>query len=398
MVLDRPVLVLATKRICEHVWKQEAALWSHLCHLRVSIALGTPAQRRAALEAPADIYCINYENLVWLIDELGDLSRFEVVVFDEISKMKSAGAKRHKKIRRKILDVPMRIGMTGTPRGNSMLGLWAQMWCIDGDQPLGETYTDYRDTFFSPVDPDRYVWRLKTNKTEEQIVECVAPWVISVPLTKDDVEHDIVPRMVTLPPDVMRRYRELEQQYRIHVAGHDIDALEAVTMTGKLNQIASGAVYASDERGTYVILHAEKIDALADIVDDLQGAPLLVFFNFRHELERIQERFGKIVATKDNIDAWLAGDYQMLAVHPASAGHGLNLHVGGASCAVWMSLPTSAELWEQANRRLARKGQKKRVTSLLLTAADTVEGRMARALATHMTLQDAAMAAVEQVQ
>lgn len=560
LLLTRPALVVATKRIVDLVWEQEAQRWDHLQHLTFTRLSGrTPAQREKLLEDPGDIVLINYELLVWLTDHLvGPLSdHFSAIVFDEISKMGRPGTRRFRNVRHRLRGMPIRIGMTGTPRGNSMIKLWGQMYCIGGKKPLGPTMLEYRREYFMPVDSSERVWHPKRGrKTEARITRKVAPWVLSMSLTADDVVMNMRTIPVALPAKARTQYEQLASDLRIVVEGRNILALEDSHLSNKLQQISGGAVYLSDDpkREEYAVLHTAKIDALEEIVEEAQDEQLIVFFAFKHELHRIQQAFGKSVATVDQVGDWLAGRYQILALHPAclhpstevltehrgwvpivdvkadervhdgvefvshdgcsfsgiapvitrlgitmthghkllinnewveaqhvldsekqfasvqlsrrddasgrvlppggmlargdlsvsgqarnagggsgrlaqqhipqrsevydlvncgprhrflirnadgdvfishnSAGHGLNLHVGGCALAVWFSIPVSAELWEQANRRLNRKGQTQVVNTLLLTADTQVERDRNRALTRHMNLQDAMMDAL----
>ena len=385
MFLER-VLIVGTKRIVEHVWRQEAALWEHLQHLEMDLLTGTPKQREKTLrESNARYLLINYELLPWLLDLLKrDLSMFEGIIFDELSKMKAPASKRFKKMRIPILKVPVRIGLTGTPRGNSMMGLWSQTYCTHGPV-LGETFTHFKTRYFFPVDQNRVIW-IPYADTEDRLRNKMKPYAYVTPpeAASPEAKINLVP--VGLPPVVKKLYEELERELTVDHSGVELTAIEPAQMRNKLLQISSGAVYHGLE-SEWVHVHDAKIDALGDLVDEMQGDQLLIFFRYRHELERIQKRIPDVVGI-DKVDDWLNGKHCNLCVHPASAAHGLNLHVGGASQACWYSLPESQELWEQGNRRLARKGQKKQAISHVLFAVNTKEEKVADALKSHGRLQD----------
>lgn len=381
------VLIVGTKRIIELVWRQEAARWDHLKNCTFDALTGPPAKRQNILEQSEATYLlINYELLPWLADTLhGSPWPFDAVIFDELSKMKTPGAKRVKKLRKPIQDVPIRIGLTGTPRGNSLEGLWSQTLMVSGPV-LEKTFTSFRSKYFFPVDADRRIWR-PFERTDAELTERMKPYVHALPIDQASPEAQINVIPITLPSKARTAYATLHAEYKVELEGDVIKALFEGVMRNKLLQITSGAVYTEDDM--YVVTHDAKLDALADLVDELQGGQLLIFYRFRHELERIQQRFD--VAAIDQVDSWLNGDKQLLAVHPASAAHGLNLHTGGCSTAVWMTLPDSQELWEQGNRRLARTGQTQQVISHVITAANTVEDTVARQLAEHGTKQNELM-------
>lgn len=391
MYLSR-TLIVGTKRIVEHVWRQEAARWEHLQHVEMELLTGTPAQRERKLrESDKRYMLINYELLPWLLDTLKrDLSMFDAVIFDELSKMKAAGAKRFKKMRLPILQVPIRIGLTGTPRGNSMMGLWAQTYCTNGPV-LGETFTHFKTRYFFPVDQRRVIW-VPYADTEDRLRQKMKPYAYVTPPEAASPEAKVNPIPVGIPSAVRKMYDTLERDLTVDHKGVEVTAIEPAQMRNKLIQIASGAIYHGFDK-EWLHIHDAKLDALDDMIDDLQGEQLLIFFRYRHELERIQSRISDVVGI-DQVDAWLAGKNQNLCVHPASAAHGLNLHIGGASQACWFSLPESQELWEQGNRRLARTGQKKQAVSHVLYAVNTKEEKVAEGLRSHGRLQDLLMETV----
>jgi len=369
------VLIVGTKRIIDLVWRQEAEAWSHLKDCTFEMITGTPAQRAQKLKSPAQYHCISYENLVWLVDATKGKFPYDAIIFDEITKMKAAGTNRFIKMRQVIGKVPVRIGLTGTPRGNSMLGLWGQMFMTAGPV-LAPTMSDFKARWFYPVDNRRLIWRPVAG-AEAAIKEVVAPFVHVMP--DPPVAHDarINPVMIELPPTAQAVYDTLERELMVEVEGKDIIATNEAIMRGKLLQASSGGIY---EQGSvnWVHIHDAKLDALDDLLEELDGEQILVAYRYKHELERIMARWPE--ATID-IGAWLKGRNQMLVLHPASAGHGLNLHTGGCCTQVWFSLPDSHELFVQMNHRLARTGQERAVTAHVLTVAGGVEEKLVRYLA-----------------
>jgi len=314
MFLSR-TLIVGTKRIVELVWRQEAAKWAHLAHCTMDLLTGSPARRERVLrESTARYLLINYELIPWLLDTLGrDLSMFDAIIFDELSKMKSPSAKRFKKMRRPITEVPVRIGLTGTPRGNSLMGLWSQTYCTHGPV-LGETFTHFKTRYFFPVDQRRVIWIPYAN-TEADLRERMKPYAYATPPEAASPEAKINLIPVDLPKPVRTLYETLQTELEVEHKGIEITAIEPAQMRNKLIQIASGAIYHGLEK-EWVDLHPAKTDALGDLTDDLQGEQLLVFFRYRHEFERIQKRIPGVVGI-DKVDAWLDGKHQVLCVHPA---------------------------------------------------------------------------------
>jgi len=389
-MFEGPTLVVATKRIAELVWRQELAAWDHLAHLEPVLLFGSPAVREKLLASSADFYLINYELLPWLADTLrGGPWPFASIIWDEVSKMKWPGTRRFKKVRTPVQDIPVRIGLTGTPRGNSILGLWGQSFvtCATPEHtPLAQSMGHYKARWFYPVDPDRRVWR-PLSGAEEEIRGMSDRYAYSMPRETAAPEARVVPVSVTVNAATRRLYAALEADLSVEIGGHEIVAVEPSVNRGKLLQLCSGAIYTTADRSHWVQVHDAKIEALGEIVEEMQGEPLLVFYRFRHELERMQNLIPGLLTIED-AEKWLR-EGGTLAVHPESAAHGLNLHVGGCSTSVWFTLPDSQELWEQGNRRLARKGQKEEVRALVLALQNTIEDNVARNLAAHGRLQDA---------
>ena len=387
---EGPTLVTATKRIAELVWRQELARWEHLAHLEPVLLFGSPKVRERLLASVADFYIINYELLPWLADVFrGGPWPFSSIIFDEVSKMKWPGTRRFKNLRTPVLDIPVRVGLTGTPRGNAILGLWGQFYMTGATHdhtPLAPTIGRYKSKWFYAVDRDMRVWRPNTGAEKE--IRAESPrYAYSMPRETAAPESKVVPVPISINAATRRQYAALEADLTVEIDGHVIDAVEPSVNRGKRLQFCAGAIYTNPERTEWVVTHNAKIDALVEIVEEMQGEPLLVFYRFRHELIRMQEAIPDLL-TIDDAERWLEEGGTM-AVHPESAAHGLNLHTGGCSVSVWTTLPDSQELWEQGNRRLARKGQTEEVRALVLAIQNTIEDNVARNLASHGRLQDA---------
>lgn len=394
------VLVVAPLRVAEDTWTKESAKWDHLQGLRVVRVLGTEAQRIRALQTDADIYCINRENIPWLVKYYGASWPFDGVVLDELSSFKNPSSKRFKAMRKVRPLIKRIVGLTGTPSPNGLIDLWAQIYLLDQGERLGRTLTEYRNRYFNPGRRNGYVvydWVPKPgaedeiyNKISDICVSMKACDYIKLP-ERVDVVHT-----VKLDDAARAAYAEMEKEAVLEL-GPDavVDAGTAAVVSNKLLQIANGAVYDEDDR-VHPIHHA-KLDALEDIIEAINGRPVLVFYSFRHDLERIMRRFplAKKLEGAAEIDAWNRGEIPILLAHPAGAGHGLNLQAGGNHI-VWFGLPWSLELYQQANARIHRQGVKgERVTITHLVAEGTIDEDVMRVLARRATRQDALLEAVK---
>lgn len=386
-----PMMIVAPVRVCETVWAQEAAEWEHLSHLRFSLLRGTPKVRLSRLEEQADVYLINYDLLSWLMGltpqqrgrldgEDGPLSGLKALVFDEVSMMKAPGTKRFRAIRRHLANVPRRLGLTGTPTGNSLMNLFGEAFAVASDAPFGNSFTTFKHTYFYTVDPQGFIWRPK-HGSKKKILDLIKPWTsyIRIPPAAQVLENPI---RVPLPAKARKAINELTVRAATEIEGHNIFAMNDLALKGKLRQLCSGAIY-SDLNGAWDVLHDAKLDALADLVEELEGAPLLVFYEFQHELIRIKLRIdGVQELSSESIKLWNKGKVPVLALHPQSGAHGLNLQHGGSDIA-WFTLPWSWELWKQGIGRLARPGQRERVTVHTLLAAGTIDEDVRAALTQH---------------
>lgn len=388
------VLVIAPLRVAEDTWSRESAKWDHLQELKISKILGTPIQRRKALASDADIYVINRENVVWLTEELEKTRQewfFDVVVIDELSSFKNPQAKRFKALRKYITKAKRVIGLTGTPAPNGLLDLWSQVYLLDSGERLGKTVTGYRDRYFVPDKRNQMmIFSYKPKpEAEKAINEKIADICISMKAEdwlslpeKMDILHP-----VKLSDKEMRDYEKFEREQYIEFMQGEVTALTSAALTGKLLQYSNGAMYLPE--GGYAVVHDRKLDALEDVVESANGNPVLCFYEFRHDQERIMERFpdARILKNAKDIEDWNKGKVSLLLAHPAGAGHGLNLQDGG-NIIVWFGLNWSLELYQQAVARLYRQGQLKPVMNIHLVTEGTRDELALKSLQNKKEVQD----------
>jgi SNF2 family DNA or RNA helicase len=375
------VLVIAPLRVANSVWAQEARLWAHLNHLRVSVCTGAEKVRRAALALDADVYVINRENVPWLVENYGKKWPFDVVVIDESSSFKSASSKRFKAIRKMLPHIETIILLTGTPSPNGLLDMWSQMYLVDYGERLGRTLTGYKQRFFE-ADYFGRKFELRPDSAEkihtllgDKIIHMSAEDYLDMPARIDLTVG------IDLPSNVMSEYVDFERTMLAQINGEEVEATTAAVLANKLLQYANGALY-TDANGNWEETHAAKLDALADIIDDNPDETVLVAYNYKSDLERLLARFpqGVVLDKKqETIDAWNRGEITMLFAHPASAGHGLNLQKGGALC-VWFGLNWSLEYYQQFNARLHRQGQTRPVRIAHIVANNTIDQRVLQVL------------------
>lgn len=393
------VLVIAPLRVANSVWKQETADWQHLQHLRVSVCTGSEKSRLAGLNAPADVYTINRENVPWLVKHYGKKWPFDCVIVDESSSFKNPSSQRFKALKRVLPTTRYLWLLTGTPSPNGLLDLWAQMYLVDFGERLGRTYTGYKQRFFES-DYMGYNWSPRQG-SEAKIHALIKDRVLSMD-ARDYLEVpkriDLVER-VALPPKSAAAYRRFESELLADLDdGEELEAISAAALANKLLQWSNGAVY-TDDKGNWSELHKVKIDALKEIVEQNDGEPILVAYNYKTDLARLQSAFPQAVTldkSQSVIDDWNAGKVPMLLAHPASAGHGLNLQKGG-SIIVWFGLNWSLELTQQFNGRLHRQGQTKPVRIISIVASDCIDERVIDAIAEKGATQDALLSAIKSV-
>ncbi len=395
---DGPALVIAPKRVAENTWSKECQKWEHLKHLRVSRVMGTQNQRLAALSAPADVYVINRENVVWLVDTVGKRWPFPVVVIDELSSFKSAQAKRWKALRRVRGRIRRIIGLTGTPRPNGLEDLWPEVYLLDQGERLGRTLGAFRTCFLVPEKMNGHIvysYRPRDgaeaevyNRLSDLCMSIRKEDVLSLPgQIYEDIELET-------PPALLKKYRQFERDRVLECLNEDGEVVAGTeaALTNKLLQFANGAIYDMDGEAHH--LHDVKLDALEELVEEAGGDPVLVLYAFKHDADRIRERIDcRALNTEADIDAWNRGEIPVALAHPASIGHGLNLQDGG-HITVWFGLSWSLELYEQANERLNRPGQKNVCRVYHLVMKGTHDERVLKSLKKKEKGQAAAIEAL----
>ena len=363
--------MIAPKKVAEGTWTKEAAKWDHTKMLRVSPVLGSQAKRIRALNTPADLYVINRENICWLVDYYRNAWPFDMVVIDESSSFKSHSAKRFKALAGIRSRISRMVELTGTPSPNGLADLWSQVYLLDGGERLGKRYSQFRERYFQPdkrgADGMVYSYEAKPG-TEESILAKISDICISMKaedyLELPDLTYHEVP--VELDKKSWRAYQDLERKMILELPEDDelISVTSAAALSNKLLQLANGAVYDEDRQVHEV--HDCKIEAFLELVESLQGKPVLVFYNYQHDRERILKaleksglRIRELKTTQDEGD-WNAGRIDILLTHPASSAYGLNLQQGG-NHVIWFGLTWNYELYTQANKRLHRQGQVNKV-------------------------------------
>ena len=394
------VLVIAPLRVARDTWPAEIRKWNHLAGLTYAVAVGSQAERLAALRSKADIHIINRENVTWLVEESGLPFDYDLVVIDELSSFKSYRAKRFKSLLSVRRTVKRIVGLTGTPSSNGLMDLWAQFRLLDLGERLGRYISRYRERYFLPDKRNAQVvftYKLKPG-AEEQIYNAISDITISM---KAEDYLDLPPCIHNVVKVALSdREREVYEQFRkemvISLGGEEIDAMNAAALSNKLLQMANGAVY--DDRHTGHQIHDRKLDALEDLIEAANGRPVMVCYWFRHDLERIRRRFPAVreLKTAQDIEDWNAGKIPVALVHPASAGHGLNLQYGGCTL-IWFGLTWSLELYQQTNKRLHRQGQKNTVVIHHIVADGTIDELVLAALHRKDKTQAALIAAVKAV-
>lgn len=391
------VLVVAPLRVARDTWPAEIEKWEHLKYMTYSVVVGTEEERRQALLKKALVYIINRENVDWLVSKSGVPFRFDMVVIDELSSFKSHTSKRFKsflKVRPRIKRI---VGLTGTPSGNGLMDLWAEFQLLDMGKRLGRYISHYREAFFEPDKRNQMmVFSYKPRPgAAKEIYQLIGDMTISM----KSLDFLPMPKLimnevhVKLSPAERKVYDELRKKMALSIEGKEIDAANAAALSGKLLQMANGAVYDDDHKP--IRIHDRKLDALEDLVEAANGKPILIAYWFKHDLARMKERLSirEIRSSKDITD-WNEGKISVAAIHPASAGHGLNLQAGG-SVLIWFGLTWSLELYQQTNARLWRQGQKHTVIIEHIVTEGTIDEQVMRALQSKNKTQEALIAAVK---
>lgn len=399
----RRILVIAPLRVAKNTWGAEIEKWDHLKDLKYSVAVGTAAERLSALKKQADIYIINRENVQWLIAESGVPFDFDMVVIDELSSFKNHQTKRFKALMKVRAKVKRIVGLTGTPSSNGLMDLFAEFRLLDMGERLGRFIGQYRTAYFQPDKRNgQIVFSYKPLPgAEKQIYDKISDITISMKST----DHLQMPQLISTEYEVWlsekerEKYDSLKSDLVLELTDGEVTAANAASLSGKLSQMANGAIY--DDKQEVIEIHSRKLDALEDIIESMNGRPLLVAYWFRHDLERISERLNSLhipfskLDTSASIKRWNSGELPVALIHPASAGHGLNLQSGG-SALVWFGLTWSLELYQQTVARLWRQGQESEtvVVQHIITKG-TIDERIMKALELKDTSQSALIDAVK---
>ena len=396
----KKVLLIAPKKVAESTWMQEANKWNETSCLKIASVLGPEKDRIKALQSDSDIYVMNRENVQWLYEYYRKKSfPFDMLVIDESSSFKNPQAKRFKAVRKMRPFFNRVVILTGTPAPNTLMDVWAQIYLLDGGDRLGKTITEYRNRYFKPDKTNGHIvysYRLQPggdtaifHKMQDICMSLKAKDYLTLP---ERIENVIT---VEMNPKEWALYKEMERDHVLSlVSDDDVSALNAASLAGKLLQLANGAIY-TDE-GETIIVHNEKVERLKELVETNEGKPILVFYNFKHDLQSIKKAFPKAVELKtdDDVAEWNKGKIQMLLAHPASAGYGLNLQAGG-NIIVWYGLTWSLEQYQQANARLHRQGQTQPVIIHHLVTIGTMDEQVMKALERKEAGQDALLEAIK---
>jgi SNF2 family DNA or RNA helicase len=391
-------LVVAPKKVAETVWIEEAKKWEHLKHLTISKVMGTPEQRMNALKSSSHIYVVNLENLTWLLEQ--NVRKFNNLIIDESSRFKDPATKRFKALKKHLKSFSRRIILTGTPTPQGMADLWSQVGILDLGERLETSLTRFRDKYMNPGQRNRntgvvYNWILKdgasqsiTNKISDICFSLKAEDYLQLP-SCTSLFHN-----VEIDTTIRKKYDQLKKDMVAHIGKELITAPTAAALAGKLLQFTSGAIYSED--GTAQEVHRAKLEYLESIMEE-SSSPALVFYHFKHSLQRLRLQFPQaVVLDDDNIEAWRRGEIRMLLAHPQSGGIGLNLqcNVGETAQTVWFDLPWSSENYVQANARIYRQGQTKPVIIHHLILHNSIDAHVVKVLQGKITIQEALMDAL----
>lgn len=376
------VLVIAPLRVAKNTWTDEIKKWEHLSTLTYSLIVGNENERLSALNGQTDIYIINRENVDWLVNKSGYKFDFDMVVIDELSSFKNHQSKRFKSFMKVRPLVKKIVGLTGTPSSNGLMDLFAEFKILDMGKRLGYFIGQYRNTYFKPDKmngPIVYSYKPLPN-AENAIYEKISDITVSMKAN----EYLKMPELVTsncvveLSDNEKKQYDEMKKSLVLEITDGEITAANAASLSNKLCQLSNSAIY--DDEQNIVEIHDRKLDALEDIIESMNGKPLLVAYWYRHDLERIKSRFSvREIKTSEDISDWNKGEIPVALIHPASAGHGLNLQNGGSTL-VWFGLTWSLELYQQTNARLYRQGQKNTVVIQHIITKDTIDEQILKAL------------------
>lgn len=397
------VLIIAPLRVAKNTWPAELQKWDHLQDLTVSVVVGNAEERKAALAKQADLYVINREMVLWLVEQSGYKFDFDTVVIDELSSFKNHQSKRFKALMKVRPKVKRIIALTGTPSSNGLMDLWAEFRLLDMGERLGRYITQYRTKYFMPDKRNaQIIFSYKPLPgAEEQIYDKISDITISMKAADflpmpQRIESEYP---VYLSEEEREKYDALKQEMVLQLPDEEITAANAASLSGKLSQLANGAIYTEEKN--VITVHDRKLDALEDIIEAAAGKPILVAYWFQHDLQRITERLEALkvsysrISSPGSIELWNRGEFAVGLIHPASAGHGLNLQEGGNTL-VWFGLTWSLELYQQTNARLWRQGQTASTVVIQhIVAKDTVDEKILKALTEKNNTQEALIAAVK---
>lgn len=397
------VLIIAPLRVARNTWPAELQKWDHLQDLTISVVVGNAEERKAALAKQADLYVINREMVPWLVEQSGYKFDFDTVVIDELSSFKNHQSKRFKALMKVRPKVKRIIALTGTPSSNDLMDLWAEFRLLDMGERLGRYITQYRTKYFMPDKRNaQIIFSYKPLPgAEEQIYDKISDITISMKAADflpmpQRIESEYP---VYLSEEEREKYDALKQEMVLQLPDEEITAANAASLSGKLSQLANGAIYTEEK--DVITVHDRKLDALEDIIEAAAGKPILVAYWFQHDLQRIIERLEALkvsyarISSPGSIELWNRGEFAVGLIHPASAGHGLNLQEGGSTL-VWFGLTWSLELYQQTNARLWRQGQTASTVVIQhIVAKDTVDERILKALTEKNNTQEALIAAVK---
>ena len=391
------VLIIAPLRVAQSTWKEEIEKWDHLNLLRYSVAVGDEKERLKALKQNSDIYIINRENVDWLVTKSGIDFNFDMLIIDELSSFKSHTSKRFKSLLKIRPYFERVVGLTGTPSSNGLMDLWAEFRVLDLGERLGRYITHYRNEYFLPDKRNGAVifsYKPQPN-AEERIYRRLADMTISMKST----EYLKMPELIlneleiNLDEEDQIKYKKFKKEMVMTIQEKEIDAINAASLSNKLIQLANGSIYDEDKK--FYEVHNKKLDKLEEIIESANGKPVLVAYWFKADKERIEKRFKvREIKTADDIKQWNKGMIDLALIHPASAGHGLNLQSGGSTL-VWFSLTWSLELYQQTNARLYRQGQKDTVVIHHLIIKNTIDEDIMKSLKRKDKTQEALMRAVK---
>lgn len=370
------ILVVAPLRVARDTWPKEIKKWDHLKDLTYSVVVGSEMERFKALNKKASIYIINRENVDWLVNKSHYEFDFDMLVIDELSSFKSCKSKRFKSLLKVRYKLKRIVGLTGTPSSNGLMDLWAEFRLLDGGKRLGRFITNYRNNFFLPDKRNAQI--VFSYKPKQGAKEEIYRLISDISISMMSCDYLKLPECiynnveVTLDQKEMSLYKKLAKEMVLTLKDKEIDAINAASLSNKLLQMANGAIY--DENKEVIAIHEKKLEALEDLIESANGKPVLIAYWYKHDLERIKDKFkeARCIKTSQDIDDWNAGKIDIGLIHPAGAGHGLNLQYGGATL-IWFGLTWSLELYQQTNARLHRQGQLATVVVHHIVCKDSID-------------------------